>query len=116
MVEFKLSDWFSAYQDRRFDLIVSNPPYIAVGDEHLHQTSLPYEPESALVSGPQGLADLDRIIRTARAHLTERGVLILEHGYEQGQACRSLLEQAGFSRCYTKRDLGGQERISVGML
>jgi len=97
-----------------FDLIVSNPPYIAENDPHLTQGDLRYEPTVALVSGPDGLAAIREIIAQAPAYLVEGGWLILEHGYDQGEAVRALLCAAGLRDIETRRDLGGQERISLG--
>ena len=97
---------------RRFDLIVSNPPYIADNDPHL--PALVHEPRLALVSGVDGLDCLRRLIVQAPARLEPEGWLLLEHGYDQGAAVRSLLAQAGFSEVGTRRDYGGNERVSGG--
>lgn len=95
-----------------FDLIVSNPPYIAEGDAHL--PALSHEPRSALTSGVDGLDDLREIIATAPAHLAHGGWLLLEHGYDQSEQVRGLLMAAGYQAVQTRRDLGGNERVSGG--
>ncbi|HMM47144.1 MAG TPA: peptide chain release factor N(5)-glutamine methyltransferase [Thiobacillaceae bacterium] len=113
-VRFLESDWFSALAGERFDLILGNPPYVATGDPHLTRGDLRFEPRSALAAGADGLDDLRRIIREAPAHLTPRGWLWLEHGFEQGDAARELLREAGMDRVSTRSDLAGLPRISGG--
>lgn len=113
-VEFRESDWFAAVAGERFDVLLSNPPYIAPGDPHLEQGDLRFEPRSALVAGEGGLQDLRRIAEAAPAHLSAGGWLLLEHGNEQGPAVRELLHRQGFADIATRRDLGGQERITGG--
>lgn len=113
-VEFIHSNWFDALAERKFDLIVSNPPYIDPDDEHMKNLS--FEPASALTDGIDGLEDLRRIITGAPAHLVCGGTLILEHGYDQGAAVRKLLAEAGFCSVRTVRDLGGNERVSCAEL
>lgn len=108
------SHWFSALQGRQFDLIISNPPYIAEADPHLSAGDVRFEPSSALTAGADGLDDLRRIIGQAPAHLSPGGWLLLEHGYDQGAAVRDLLIQQGFERIQTRRDLGEHERITFG--
>ena len=97
---------------RRFGLIVSNPPYIAEGDPHL--PALVHEPRLALVSGADGLDCLRRLVAQAPARLDSGGWLLLEHGYDQGAAVRALLAQAGFVAIATRRDYGGNERVTGG--
>lgn len=112
-VQFALGAWYQAIDDKRkFDLIVSNPPYIDIDDSHL--TNLPYEPRRALVAEQQGLADLVIIISQASHYLNQNGWLIVEHGYNQGQAVRDLFLQAKFSDVQTICDYGGNERITLG--
>ena len=111
---FVQSDWFARLAGERFDLIVSNPPYIADGDAHLAQGDLRYEPRSALASGADGLDDLRRIIGGANAHLTAGGWLLLEHGYDQAAAVRDLLLSAGLDGVFSATDLAGIERVSGG--
>lgn len=115
-VSFILSSWFNAggLNSSRFDLIVSNPPYIEQGDLHLTQTSLPYEPSIALTSGKDGLDDIRRIVSEAPSHLNPGGALMLEHGYDQGPRVREIMEKSGFKRIRTVRDLGGNERVTSG--
>jgi len=111
---FTHSHWFSALTGERFELILSNPPYIAAGDQHLSQGDLRFEPASALVAGVDGLDDLRLIIDQAPAYLRAGGWLLLEHGFEQAEAVRQLLSQRGFASVDSRRDLGGHQRISVG--
>ena len=101
---------------RRYDLIISNPPYIADNDPHLQQGDLRFEPLSALVSGPDGLDDLRLIIAQAPSYLSANGWLLLEHGFDQAGAVRELLQQAGFVDVSSQRDLSGHERITLGRL
>ncbi|MEO6699135.1 MAG: peptide chain release factor N(5)-glutamine methyltransferase [Paraperlucidibaca sp.] len=111
-VSCRESDWFSAFAGERFDMIVSNPPYIAEDDPHL--AALAYEPISALASADHGLADLRQLIAQAPAYLRAKGWLLLEHGHDQALAVRELLQQAGFEEVVSVRDLGGNERVSGG--
>ncbi|WP_062387023.1 peptide chain release factor N(5)-glutamine methyltransferase [Pseudomonas abietaniphila] len=108
------SHWFSAVDGQRFDLILSNPPYIASNDPHLVEGDVRFEPSSALVSGTDGLDDLRLIVSQAPAHLEAGGWLLLEHGYDQGPAVRELLSRHGFEQIQTRRDLGEHERITFG--
>lgn len=96
----------------RFDLITANPPYIAEHDTHL--PALHHEPALALVSGPDGLTLLRRLIQQAPSGLQPEGWLLLEHGYDQGERVRALLHAQGFSKVETRRDYGGNERITGG--
>ncbi|MBP7958491.1 MAG: peptide chain release factor N(5)-glutamine methyltransferase [Thiopseudomonas sp.] len=115
-VEFLSSHWFSALTAQRYDLIVSNPPYIADNDPHLQQGDVRFEPLSALVSGPDGLDDIRLIIAQAPSYLTANGWLLLEHGFDQASAVRELLQQAGFIDVSSQRDLSGHQRVSLGRL
>lgn len=108
------SHWFSAVEGQRFDLILSNPPYIASDDPHLVEGDVRFEPSSALVSGADGLDDLRLIVSQAPGHLEPGGWLLLEHGYDQGVAVRELLSGHGFEQIQTRRDLGDHERITFG--
>ena len=110
------SDWFSAVADQRYHLLLANPPYIDPQDEHLQRGDLRFEPESALASGSDGLEDIRNIVAAAPGYLRPQGWLLLEHGYDQGNAVRRLLSGAGFDAVATRRDLAGQERISGGRL
>lgn len=106
--------WQALASPRRFDLIVSNPPYIAANDHHLQQGDLRFEPRQALAAGPDGLDDLRIIIGGAPAHLNPGGWLLLEHGYDQEAPVQALLHDAGFADVFTRRDLAGQPRVSSG--
>jgi release factor glutamine methyltransferase len=110
-VVFTQSNWFDQVQDT-FDVIVANPPYIAQGDPHL--PGLVHEPQSALVSGPQGLDDLQTIIVQAPSYLKPQGWLLLEHGYNQATAVCDLLRQKGFTQVQSRNDLAGIARCSGG--
>ena len=110
------SHWFSALAGHRFDLIISNPPYIAVGDVHLDEGDVRFEPESALVAGADGLDDIREIVAAAPQHLNAGGWLMLEHGYDQASAVRNLLQGAGFVEVASRKDLGSHERITLGRL
>lgn len=111
-VSFLQSDWFSAIPQQYFDLIVSNPPYIAENDEHLLDIGLKYEPITALSSGADGLDDIRKIINTARNCLSANGHLVLEHGYNQSDAVQSLLADAGYSDIQSRKDYAGQDRLT----
>jgi release factor glutamine methyltransferase len=113
-MEFLLSDWFGALTDESFDLIVSNPPYVAEDDPHLAQGDLRFEPIRALAGGPRGLSALRHIVRNAAPRLAPGGRLLLEHGFDQGEACRAMLASAGFANVQTHRDLAGIERVTLG--
>lgn len=112
--QIRQSDWYSALAGCRFDLILSNPPYIEATDPHLQQGDVRFEPASALVAPDQGLADLAQICAGAMAHLQPDGWLWLEHGYQQAEAVQQLLRQAGFEHVSSRRDYGGQWRITGG--
>ncbi|HZP92348.1 MAG TPA: peptide chain release factor N(5)-glutamine methyltransferase [Burkholderiales bacterium] len=111
---FLRSDWFSALQGRRFDLILSNPPYVAEGDPHLARGDLRFEPRQALVGGADGLAAIRSIVGEAPRHLFEGGWLLFEHGFDQATACRELLEGTGFMDLITAQDLAGIPRVAGG--
>ena len=114
-IHWHAGSWWQALAcPRRFDLIVSNPPYIAAGDHHLQQGDLRFEPPQALAAGPDGLDDLRIIIGGAPAHLNPGGWLLLEHGYDQEAPVQTLLRDAGFADVFTRRDLAGQPRVSGG--
>ena len=127
-VEFTLSNWFDALKNQRFDVVVSNPPYIAEGDKHLSSGDLPWEPISALVPGQpfpledknaekeDGLSAIKHIISDAPNYLKPHGWLMLEHGYNQAEQVTDLLAQAGFGQIETQKDLGGNNRVTLGMM
>lgn len=118
--QFKVSNWFSelapSTQMTVFDIIVSNPPYIAADDPHLCQGDVRFEPRSALVSGADGMADLLHLITTAREYLSQGGWLALEHGYTQAASVRHALACAGFQNVESMQDVGGHERVTLGHL
>ena len=113
-VDFLESDWFAAIGARRFDIVVTNPPYIAENDAHLGQGDLRFEPLAALVSGVDGLDAIRVLVRDAPLHLKPGGWLLFEHGFDQGLACRALLERGGFADVFTAADLEGRDRVSGG--
>lgn len=116
-VDFAQGSWYDALPARaRYDLIVSNPPYIARDDQHLDQGDLRFEPRNALTDGADGLRDLAVIVAGAAARLRPGGALWVEHGWDQAAAVRQLLAAAGFDQITSRRDLSGIERISGGSL
>lgn len=107
------SDWFSALDDQRFAMIVSNPPYIDEQDEHLSQGDVRFEPKTALVAADHGLADLAHVISQGRAWLEPGGYMLLEHGWKQGEAVRELFSAAGYRQAQTCRDYGDNDRLTL---
>lgn len=108
------SDWYAALDAERFDIIVSNPPYIEKNDPHLVQGDLRFEPANALTDHADGLSALRAIIAGASSHLAEEGWLLMEHGYDQAEAVRKLLNSQGFMQVQSWRDLADIERVSGG--
>jgi len=113
-VHFIKSDWFSNIQSEKYDLIVSNPPYIAATDMHL-QGSIRHEPVSALVAENHGLQDLMNIINNAANYLKSTGWLVLEHGHDQGEMVSHLLRKAAYRQISCLTDLSGNDRLSIGL-
>ena len=113
-VWFRRGSWYEALGRERFDLIASNPPYIADGDPHLGEGDLRFEPATALSSGADGLDAIREIVADAPPRLVPGGWLLLEHGLEQGPAIRELLVQAGFVDVTTERDLEDRDRVTLG--
>ena len=111
-VEFLQGDWWQPLAGRRFELVLSNPPYIAGDDPHL--PALRHEPRSALTPGGDGLAALRQLVAEAPDHLVPGGFLLLEHGFDQAEAVAALLAARGFDEVANRRDLGGQPRVSGG--
>lgn len=111
---FVHSDWFSGLTAQRYDLIVSNPPYVAAGDVHLSQGDAHFEPMSALAAGADGLDDIRRIVARAGDFLEHDAWLLLEHGYDQADKVRSILQQHGFAEVISVKDMAGIERVSGG--
>jgi len=113
-VQCLLSNWFTALQGERFDVIVSNPPYIEQNDQHLTQGDLRFEPISALASGADGLDDIRQIIGDCLIHLKPQGWLMLEHGYNQAELVADLMANNGLVDIETIKDLGGNDRVTIG--
>lgn len=113
-VRVQQSDWFAQIANsEKFDVIVSNPPYIDPQDPHLDQGDVRFEPRSALIADKKGLADIEWIISHSVNYLTHSGWLLLEHGYDQGAAVRDLLHEQGFVAVETRCDYGGNERVTL---
>ncbi len=110
------SDWFSAVNHRKFDVLVSNPPYIDILDENLTRGDVRFEPDSALVADENGLGDIKYIAQQAPNYLTTQGAIFFEHGFEQGEAVRNILSDLGYDNAQTVRDLNGHERITWAKL
>jgi release factor glutamine methyltransferase len=113
-IEFRCGDWFAPLQGEAFDIIASNPPYIADGDPHLDKGDVRFEPAMALSCGPDGLNAIRTIVGHAGAHLDAGGWLLLEHGWDQGEVVRGMLAAAGFIDVETVLDLEDRDRISLG--
>lgn len=113
-VRFFCGDWFGALSGESFDLIVSNPPYVAAADPHLAMGDVRFEPQRALVGGADGLDCIRAIVAKAPAHLHPGAWLLIEHGYDQAAACRALLEARGFQEVQSWPDLAGITRVSGG--
>jgi release factor glutamine methyltransferase len=119
-LEFAGADWYRRlppqWRAARFDLIASNPPYVAAGDPHLAEGDLRFEPRRALTSGEQGLDALRAVVTGARDHLVPAGTLVVEHGYDQADAVCALFAAAGFTGVASTRDLAGIPRVVAGRL
>jgi release factor glutamine methyltransferase len=113
-VTFREGAWFAPVAAERFDVIVSNPPYVAQNDPHLLSGDLPAEPALALVAGPTGMEMITVIARQAPRHLQTEGWLLMEHGYDQGSGVADLLNDENYRHVQTWRDLAGKERITAG--
>jgi release factor glutamine methyltransferase len=113
-VRFVHGDWYDGLDSHPFDMIVSNPPYVAAADKHLGLGDLRHEPLHALVAGPLGLDAIRIIVSGAPAHLNPGGWLLLEHGHDQAPACAALMAGAGLEQRFMRRDLGQQARVSGG--
>lgn len=110
------SDWFSNVEsDKKFNVIISNPPYIDENDIHLSQGDVRFEPLSALVAEKEGLADIERISTQAKQFLANGGYLFFEHGYSQGKACKDLMLKLGFSKVKTIKDYAKNDRVTYGI-
>ena len=115
-IHFRCGEWFAPLAGERYELIVSNPPYVAVGDPHLRAGDVRFEPPGALAAGADGLDAIRHLAAGAPEHLEENGWLLLEHGYDQGAAVRALLEAQGYTEVSTYRDDAGVDRVTVGSL
>lgn len=111
---FFQSNWFSQIPPQKFSAIISNPPYIAENDTHL--LDLQYEPINALISGENGLDDIRKIIVQSSSYLLPNGMLLLEHGFNQGESVREIFKKAHFTQIKTYPDLSGQDRITMGKI
>ncbi len=107
-------DWFVALAEERFDVIASNPPYVAQGDPHLKEGDVRFEPRAALLGGADGMDCIRTIAAVARMHLAPGGWLVLEHGYDQGPACLRLLVGLGYTNVVDTQDLSGRSRVCKG--
>ncbi|OOZ17180.1 protein-(glutamine-N5) methyltransferase, release factor-specific [Solemya velum gill symbiont] len=116
-IRFHQGSWFETIPDElRFDLLVSNPPYICENDPHLVQGDVRFEPQLALTSGPDGLNAIRQLVREAPAHLAPGGMLMFEHGYDQAEDVTQLFDSAGFNQIETSLDHGGNQRVTFGTL
>lgn len=113
-LELLKSDWFTALQHRKFDLIVSNPPYVASADPHLSRGDVRFEPPAALMSGIEGTDDLQYIIAMAPRFLKPGGSVLLEHGFDQRMAVQNFMQRAGYSDINHWQDLSNRDRVSSG--
>jgi len=111
---FAAGSWFQPIENRLFEMIVSNPPYIPEEDPHLKQSDLPAEPDCALISGVDGLDAIRQIISNSVAHLKPGGFLLLEHGYDQAKVVTELLRHEGFKEIFSEKDHGGNDRVTGG--
>jgi len=113
-VDFICGDWFAAVPGGKFDLVVSNPPYVAVDDPHLLNADIRYEPINALAAGRDGLDSIRHIVATAPSYLRPGGWLVIEHGDRQGESVRTLLAAAGFEQVATVKDFASRDRVGCG--
>jgi len=113
-ITFRAGDWYQPLADEQFDIIVSNPPYVASGDPHLQHGDVRFEPQRALAAGTDGLDAIRILIHNGRKHLQTGGWLLIEHGFKQGSAVNHLFQQSGYNSIQCYPDLAGQNRISAG--
>ena len=114
-VHVKQSNWFSELHGEKFNLIVTNPPYIESSDIHLNQGDVRFEPLSALVADDCGMSDIKQIITQSRDYLLSNGYLLIEHGFEQGEAVRHFFEKMAFVNIKTVKDLGNNDRVTLAL-
>ncbi|NOU52527.1 peptide chain release factor N(5)-glutamine methyltransferase [Pseudoalteromonas sp. JBTF-M23] len=112
-VHIEQSNWYSAVGDCKFDLIVSNPPYIEQDDQHLSQGDVRFEPLSALVADDAGMADIKVIISQGRKHLNQGGYVLIEHGYQQATKLQQYFAQMSYSNILTIKDMAGCDRVTL---
>ena len=113
-VKFIQSDWFAAIEARKFDLIVTNPPYIEDNNHYLQQGDVRFEPKTALTSGVDGLDDIRLIVSQSKQFLTDNGYLLIEHGYKQSDQVTDILRAHGFKQVRNELDLNGLPRVTIG--
>jgi release factor glutamine methyltransferase len=113
-IQFYQSNWFAEVPENQFNLIISNPPYIAEDDGHLQQGDIQFEPQTALCAADQGLSDIKIIAVAARDYLKPCGHLLIEHGYNQGQHVQALFKMLHYDKILTYKDLSGQPRVTYG--
>ena len=113
-IQFLRSDWFETVPNTRFDLIISNPPYICPNDPHLLEGDLRFEPSSALIAQHEGLQDLEHITSQAKSFLKHNGLILFEHGFQQGTLVKNLLELYGFKSTQHFQDIQGHVRATLG--
>ena len=116
VVTFKQSNWFEQIELSPFEIILSNPPYIPLGDSHLNQGDLRFEPQSALTDHKDGLEAYRTILNNAHQYLSPNGLLAVEHGFDQGLAIYKLFQEKGFRDIQTVQDLSGQDRVTQGRI
>lgn len=107
------SHWFDQIPERGFDLLISNPPYIPASDRHLNEGDVRFEPSSALVAGDDGLDDIRLLVTEGFKRLNPGGWMLLEHGYDQGDAVRDLFARGGWLNIETRKDYGGNDRMTL---
>jgi len=113
-IEFYSSDWFANVPKTLFDLVISNPPYIDSGDEHLQQGDVRFEPKTALIANNQGLSDIEIIANKARSYLKPQGHLLIEHGYNQALQVQAIFNALHYDKVQSYQDLSGQFRVTYG--
>ena len=114
-ISFSQGNWFEALEANDLDLLISNPPYIPANDPHLTQGDVRFEPDTALISGEDGLDDIRYLIKHAVEYLTQDGWLILEHGYDQKQSVKDLFVAAGYQQITQIDDYAGNPRMTAGL-
>ena len=112
-VNFVRSDWLNKVNITNFDIIISNPPYIDNADKHLNEGDVKHEPKSALIAQENGLQDIKTIASEAKKHLKKSGFLLLEHGFQQGNSVKTLLESRGYNRIQQLKDIQGHTRATL---